>query len=222
MYRILLLEDDRVLLNSLTALLKKSHYLVDATNKLDSASNLLTVNNYDLLIADRLIGNQDSLDLIDDLRFDHYFLKVLVMSCKKMLNDRLLSLKLADDFLAKPIVASELLLKVKNLLCRSKTMLSQNLICSNFILNESGWVYNHQGQAIVHLPSKEAKILQCLLIHQSQAVSYQTLFNYVWPMTDDYPQQRTLNVYVRRIRLNLGQLANNIHTIRNYGFSLSG
>ena len=70
------------------------------------------------------------------------------------------------------------------------------------------------------MPKKEKLILECLLLHQNQAVSYQSIMNYVWPNLDNLPQQRTLNVYVRRIRLKIGNFGQYIKTIRDYGFIL--
>lgn len=220
MFKILILEDDLVLLQTLKEVLCKNNYQVDLAHCLSRAEQLIEDKEYDLLIFDRIVNNEDSLDFLEGLRVDQSFIRVLLISQKKLIADRLLSLKVADDFLAKPFVMKELLLKVSNLLSRSKYQLEENYVCPYFYLNESGLVQDLATGNCVYLPKKERKILECLLLHQNQAVSYQTLFNYVWPRTDNIPQQRTLNVYVRRIRLKIGRFSQYIKTIRDFGFIL--
>lgn len=220
MFKILILEDDLVLLKTLKEVLVKNNFQVDLAHCLNRAEQLIENKEYDLLIFDRLVNNEDSLDFLEALRADESFIRVLLISQKKLLNDRLLSLKVADDFLAKPFVIKELILKVNNLLSRSKYKLADNYFCPYFYLNESGLVQDLATGNCFYLPKKERQILECLLLHQNQAVSYQTLINYVWPRTDNIPQQRTLNVYVRRIRLKIGHFSQYIKTIRDFGFIL--
>ena len=220
MFKILILEDDLILLKTLKDVLCKNHYQVDLAHDLNRAEQLIADNDYDLLIFDRLVNNEDSLEFLEALRADQTCIRVLIISQKKLIDDRLLSLKVADDFLAKPFVIKELLLKVNNLLSRSKYKLEENFVCPYFYLNEAGLVQDLATGNCFYLPKKERQILECLLLHQNQAVSYQTLINYVWPRTDNIPQQRTLNVYVRRIRLKIGRFSRYIKTIRDFGFIL--
>jgi DNA-binding response OmpR family regulator len=220
MFKILLLEDDLSFLKTLKELLNKANYQVDIARELSRAEELVYEQEYDLLIFDRLIADEDSLNFLEELRAKQYFMRVLLISHKKLLLDRILALKVADDFLAKPFASKELLLKVKNLLSRSRVKLKDQYVCSQFFLSDSGLLTSIDGEESFYLPKKERRILECLLLHQNQAVSYQTLINYVWPRTDDLPQQRTLNVYVRRIRLKIGRFSQYLKTIRDYGFIL--
>ena len=126
MFKILILEDDLILLKTLKDVLCKNHYQVDLAHDLNRAEQLIADNDYDLLIFDRLVNNEDSLEFLEALRADQTFIRVLIISQKKLIDDRLLSLKVADDFLAKPFVIKELLLKVNNLLSRSKYKLEEN------------------------------------------------------------------------------------------------
>ncbi len=220
MFKILLLEDDLSFLKTVKEVLNKANYQVDIAKELSRAEELVYEQDYDLLIFDRLIANEDSLNFLEELRAKQYFMRVLLISQKKLLVDRILALKVADDFLAKPFVTKELLLKVKNLLSRSRVKLEEQYFCPHFFLSDSGLLTSISGEESFYLPQKERKILECLLLHQNQAVSYQTLIDYVWPRTDELPQQRTLNVYVRRIRLKIGRFSQYLKTIRDYGFIL--
>ncbi|MFA6814035.1 MAG: response regulator transcription factor [Candidatus Pacebacteria bacterium] len=220
MFKILVLEDDLILLKTLKQVLIKSKYHVDLAHELERAGELIDNNDYDLLIFDRFINREDGLDFLVGLRAEQSFVRVLLISQKKLLVDRLMALKLADDFLAKPFVVKELLLKVTNLLSRSKCRQEERYICPYFYLNDAGLLQDLENADCFYLPKKERQILECLLIHQNQAVSYQTLIDYVWPRTDNIPQQRTLNVYVRRIRLKIGRFSGLVKTIRDYGFIL--
>jgi len=220
MFKILILEDDLILLKTLKQVLLKAKYHVDLAHELQRAEQLVGENDYDLLIFDRLIKNEDSLNFLEEIRTNQSFVRVLLISQKKLLVDRLLALKVADDFLPKPFAINELLLKVSNLLSRSKYKIEERYICPFFYLNDAGLLQDLKNGDCFYLPKKEKQILECLLLHQNQAVSYQTLIDYVWPRTDNIPQQRTLNVYVRRIRLKIGRFSQYIKTIRDYGFIL--
>lgn len=220
MFKILILEDDLNLLNTLQRVLKKAGYQVDLAQKLARAEELVAEQDYDLLIFDRLIAHEDSANFLEEIKNEKKFLRILVISHKKLLPDRLLSLKVADDFLAKPFVLNEFLLKVKNLLSRSKLSIEDSFTCPYFFLNDSGILQSAKNSQSFYLPKKEKLILECLLLHQNQTVSYQSIMNYVWPNLDNLPQQRTLNVYVRRIRLKIGNFGQYIKTIRDYGFIL--
>ncbi len=220
MNKILILEDDIHLLSSLKQVLLKENFQVDLAQKLSRAEELVYTENYDLLIFDRIIEQDDSLTFLESIKNEKNFTRVLMISQKKLLPDRIQALKVADDFLAKPFAIKELLLKVNNLLSRSKLQLAQTQYCPYFFLNDAGFVKDCNSGNLYYLPKKERQILQCLLLHQNQAVSYQTLINYVWSTTENLPQQRTLNVYVRRIRLKIGQFGKYIKTIRDYGFIL--
>lgn len=220
MFKILILEDDINLITTLKRVLVKENFQVDLAQKISRAEQLVNEHNYDLLIFDRLIDGIDSATFLEEIKSDRKFLRVLMISQKKLLADRLLALKVADDFLAKPFVIKELLLKVNNLLSRSKLSLEDSYTCPYFFLNDSGILQGIKNGESFYLPKKEKQILECLLLHQNQAVSYQTLIDYVWPSLDKLPQQRTLNVYVRRIRLKIGHFGQYIKTIRDYGFIL--
>ena len=171
MHKILILEDDWALANQIKQSLRQFDYQIDLVQDLKRCEIILIKNSYDLLIFDRLINGEDSISLLEELRQKKYFTRALVMSQKKLLTDRLLSLKIADDFLAKPFVMSELSLKVQNLLSRSKIFLSKTQRCQSFSLADSGVVNDYVHLQKIHLAKKEAKILECLLLHQNQAVS---------------------------------------------------
>ena len=59
-----------------------------------------------------------------------------------------------------------------------------------------------------------------MICHLNHAVSYEALINYVWGLGEELPKLRTLNVYIRRIRMKLGEAGKKLKTIRAYGFLL--
>jgi len=154
MFKILILEDDLILLKTLQRVLSKANYCVDLAHELQRAKQLIVSNNYDLLIFDRLINREDSLNFLEELRTDQVFTRVLLISQKKLLVDRLLALKVADDFLAKPFVVKELLLKVANLLSRSKCKVEESYVCPYFYLNDAGLLQDLNNGDCFYLPNE--------------------------------------------------------------------
>lgn len=215
MEKILVLEDDPQLLHLVSKLLVDELYRVTKGDSLSRAKELLKKNNFDLLIVDRVLKDGDSLDLIEEIRKIDPHLRILVFSRKRLVEDRIKTLTLADDFLAKPFTGQEFLLKVRNILKRSKSINPAVLkLADDSYLNYS--VIHNSSNSL--LRNKERLILECLLKYSPAVVDYETITAYVWGYAKTHPSKKTINVYVRRIRMKLGDLAGRLETIRGQGY----
>jgi two-component system OmpR family response regulator len=215
MEKILILEDNHQLLELMSSILRAEKQQVFKVNSIKRAKNLISKKAFDLLILDRILPDGDVLDLLEEIREKDQFLRILMLSRKSMLADRLKSLSLADDFLAKPFNTQEFLLKVENLLKREKKTNKNVLKLSDdnyFSYGESS------GPIMTALREKERLILECLLEHSNSIVSYERLTSYVWGFTEIRPNKKTINVYIRRIRMKIAEHAANLKTVRGQGY----
>ncbi len=214
MQKILILDHDYFVMSSLRTLLEKRGHLVNCVQSLTRAEELLKKDSFDLLVAERKLADGSSLDLLEKIKERHLFLRTLVISRHKSLAERIETLKLADDFLAKPLHFGELLLKINNLL-RMRKLGNQDFLENNqFLLREN----NFSAQANLQLRPQELKILECLIRHQNMVISYETIASYVWGYREVLPIKKTISVYIRRIRSKLPAEDFQILTYKNRGY----
>lgn len=215
MKRILILENDWLVLSSLNDSLKNKGYLVNCAQSIRRAEELLLRKRFDLFLCERVLEDGDALSLLERINEKNLFMRVLVLSHKKSLPDRIETLQLANDFLAKPFNSAELNLRIENLLNLEKIGRDKFVENSLFLFKDSGASVNPK-----HLRPQELKILECLLKHKSMVISYETIASYVWGYRDSFARQKTISVYIRRIRMKLLEENLQIITFKNRGYKL--
>ena len=213
MKKVLILESDWSVLSLLCDLFKKQKYVINCAQSIKRAEELLKKNNFDLFLCERILPDGDVFSLLNKLKEKNLFIKILVCSHKKTLIDRIETLKLADDFMAKPFNLIELTLKIKNLLALEKRKEQSLLENSAFLLRDA----NSNNLTTSRFRPQELKILECFFKHKNMIISYETISSYVWGYKEPLPLKKTINVYIRRIRLRLS-LNFKIETIKNVGY----
>ena len=118
--KLLLVEDERDLNQSLTKLLKKNQFSVDSAFDGQEALDYLAVGDYDVIILDVMMPRMDGFQFIQRLRRDNHKVAVLMLTARDALEDRIKGLDLgADDYVTKPYNMKELLLRIKAILSRT-------------------------------------------------------------------------------------------------------
>lgn len=220
--KILILEDDAELANSLRTLLKtKLQAEVQIVSTVDQCLELLDSKPFDILIADWLLANRETgLEAIIYAREYHYQLKVLMLTCLKSVDQRIRAYqKGADAYLTKPFHPEELIIKIEQLF-------NQYKLCDGDAIAFKGIVLYPQlgqlliDQQVVELGAKEVKILKLLLVNQSRVLSKQKILDLIWTDLDHQPGLNTVEVYIRRIRQKLGPYKKCLRNKRGFGYWL--
>jgi two-component system alkaline phosphatase synthesis response regulator PhoP len=205
--RILLVEDERGLVITLTDRLTKEGYSVDSAYDGPTGLKRATSEFFDLLILDVMLPNSSGLDLCRDLRQRGVKTPVLMLTAKSQVVDKVVGLKLgADDYLTKPFQMMELLARIEALLRRApgRTAVSTNEGSFEFgairIDFRSTEVFR-DGQ-IVELSAREFKLLRYFVEHRGATISRDELLNAVWGY-DAMPFTRTVDVHVAWLRQKL-------------------
>ena len=204
--KILLVEDDRAVAQSLTRLLARDNYFVAVRENAEDALALLRADPaFDLALMDVGLPGQDGFACCRALRAAGWRRPVLMLTGRTAGLDRVSGLDAgADDYIAKPFDPAELLARVRAHLRRSRDYGAAGSDPHQIVLGPTLRVDLHARDAIVHdapahLTDREFELLLLLARHPGEALDKVWLFQQIWGCT---PEQgmKVLAVYVRRLR----------------------
>lgn len=178
--RILIVEDDPDLRESIAEGLRLDGYAVDTCGDGDRAYELLFVENYDLAILDLNLPGMDGLDVLARIRCEKQDLKVLILSARSSISDKVRGLDLgANDYLAKPFDFEELEARIRCLLRRVFLQQSTKLRCGALCLDLSLRRASVAG-AELPLTKKEFALLEYFMLNSGRIISQEELIDHVW------------------------------------------
>lgn len=219
--RILVVEDETVLANSLVDLLGRESHAVDLATDGEQADELVAGNDYDLVILDWTLPRGPSgLDLLRQWRAEGLSMPVLMLTARSALEDRVGGLdEGADDYLVKPFANEELLARARSLLRRRERPISA-LIADDVELDPRSRTVKIQGE-VVDLPAKELGILEYLLSRLDETVSRTELVEHVWDDSFD-AMSNVVDVMVYRLRKKIdgGRKRKLLTTVKGQGYRL--
>jgi DNA-binding response OmpR family regulator len=219
--RILIVENDKTLRRSLTTYLIEKSYHCLGTSTLATAYELLDQFTFDLVILDRLLDDGDGIELIKYLQEVSYPTKILVLSQKHELQERLVGLKDgADDYLGKPFSLKELMLKIEMLLKRHKMLPEDQLRLQDITLYTEAALLCISNKCKT-IRRRETDILACLIRYQNRVVSKEQIIATVWKNEPLLPTYTTVDVYIRRLRIHLGDKSHYLVTVRGLGYMMA-
>ncbi|WP_024873388.1 two-component system response regulator PmrA [Tolumonas lignilytica] len=214
--KILLVEDDALLLNGLQKALVQQQYCCDVANSISEARRY-TLNDYDLLILDLGLPDGDGLSLLKTWRQQGCVLPVLILTARDSLDDRVKGLDSgADDYLVKPFALAELQARVRALMRRRFEKTENALQFGSLKLDMNHHQVWQNGNELT-LTRMEYAILRRLMLHAGKTVQRERLQQDLYDWTDEIGSN-TLEVYIHHLRRKLG--SNYIKTIRGEGYRL--
>lgn len=221
MKKLLVVEDNQ----QLQVLLKQSlagQYSVTQAYSLAAAYQNLETTKFELVMIDRVLPDGDGIELIEYLADYSYPTKVLALTTKADVQDRVQGLESgADDYLAKPFNLGELKLRIQKLFNMEKQVVTEKLTLGKLEFDPTTGSIRISDSKLVQLRKRESQILYCLIRYKNQVVTRQMLVDTVWAGEVEYPAISTLDVYVRRLRVILKEYSRHIKTIRGFGYMAS-
>jgi DNA-binding response OmpR family regulator len=220
--RLLLVEDEHDFAQALAKGLRQQGYAVDLVGDGREGLELVTINEYDLLILDLNLPEMDGLEVCRRVRASGLALLILMLTARGQPEERVTGLDSgADDYLVKPFHFAEFLARVRALLRRDMHNRAILLEYHDLKLDpatHTAW----QGHQRLDLTSKEFGILEYLLRHQGEVVSQEALLEHVWDMQAN-PLTNTVRVHINSLRRKLQDTAETpryIETIIGHGYRL--
>ena len=200
--RILVVEDERALCETIVRSLRRLAYSVDPCYDGDTAIDLLGSERYDLVLLDLNLPGADGMTVLRTLRQTDRETRVLILSARSEVADKVEGLDAgANDYLAKPFHLEELEARIRSLTLRQFTQNDVVLHCGPLSFDTRSRAATAAGQPLA-LTRKETGILEYLLLHQGRPVSQEELLEHVWDNSVDN-FSNSIRVHISALRKKL-------------------
>ena len=222
--RIVVVEDNQILLKSITKVLTDEGHTVQAFSDGESAQSwlLLEHQNVDVAIFDYMLPGMSGVELLLDLREHEIVIPVLMLTARDAVTDKVAGLDAgADYYLTKPFEYDELLACLKALYRRPQRYQTEMVeLRGNLICNFSKRTLERDGIA-VRLTPTEFSILEYLVRHQGEVVTQQQIYEHVFDFAKEN-WSNTIEVHIKNLRkkLHTPEYEDIITTIRGAGYTL--
>lgn len=222
--RILVIEDEHKIANSIKKGLQQESYAVDLAFDGQYGFDLAATYDYDAIILDLMLPKMDGVKLCKKLRKEeNVHTPILMLTAKSQVEDKVDGLNAGgDDYLAKPFAFAELLARIKALTRRPKQALEQILEVKDLALNTLTYEVKRSGKSI-KLSKTEYALLEYLMRHKDKVLSKDQIINHVWDYDADI-LPNTVEVYMGYLRNKIEKPFGNkprlIQTIRGFGYKI--
>jgi two-component system response regulator PhoP len=217
--RILLVEDEAALRETLAARLKREGYAVDTAADGEDGLFLGREMPFDVGIIDLGLPKLTGIDLVRKLREEGKKFPILILTARSSWQDKVEGLKVgADDYLVKPFHVEELLARINALVRRAAGWSRPILECGPLTLDTTAQTVAVAGQP-VDLTSYEYKVLEYLMLHAGELVSKTDLTEHIYQQDFDR-DSNVLEVFIGRLRKKLDpeNSLKPIETVRGRGY----
>lgn len=215
--RILIVEDEHRIAESLKKGLTQESYAVDLCFTGNDGYDMASGEEYDLIILDLMLPGMTGNEICKRLRSEGNHVPIIMLTAKSGISDKVDGLDTgADDYLTKPFAFEELLARIRALMRRPATnngnVLTHGELKLDTVLRK---VTVNDGE--IRLSAKEYALLEYLLRHPSYTVTKEMITTHVWDYDADI-LPNTVEAYIKRLRNKIG--SDKIETIRGFGYRL--
>ena len=217
--RILVVEDEHKIANSIKKGLTQETFSVDVAYEGEEGYDLASTEQYGVIILDLMLPGMNGMTICRKLREEKIHTPILILTAKGELGDKIEGLNSgADDYLVKPFAFAELLARIKALARRPKDSLGSKLEASGLTLDTLTYEVKRQGEKIT-LSKKEFALLEYLLRHKEKVVTKDQIIQSVWDYEADV-LPNTVEVFVGYLRKKIGKHI--VKTVRGFGYKIEG
>ena len=220
--RILIIEDNQKLADSLTRGLRQEGYAADyLMNGVDGEKRLLmNPTDYDVAILDINLPGKNGLEVCQSLRQQKVTTPIIMLTSRDTTEDKIVGLDSgADDYLVKPFSFEELLSRVRAMSRRPRTTLAPDLEVGDLLLKPARQEI-FQGGKRIDLTLKEFRILEFFMTKPNEVLNRQEIIDHLWDFQFN-PLSRAMDVHINNLRNKLKKYDGTaLETIRGVGYRL--
>lgn len=222
--RILVVEDDVKIAQTIKKGLELKGYAVDAVYDGETGYSYAVDDDYDLVVLDRMLPGMDGVELCQKARTEGVSTPILMLTARGTIGDKVEGLNSgADDYLVKPFSFEELTARVKALLRRPVAHTGTVITVGDLSLDTTTYEVKRANTSL-KLSHKEFALLEYLIHHQGQVITKDMIINHVWD-EDAVVLPNTVEVYIGYLRNKIDRPFPKakplIHTLRGFGYKLA-
>lgn len=219
--RILIVEDEIRLAETLKQLLEDQRYQADTVYDGADGVDYGLAGQYDLIILDVMLPKVDGFQAAQRLRAAHVSTPILMLTARDEVSDKINGLDCgADDYMTKPFDTGELMARVRALTRRQGEVLGDVLTAGDLSLDCTSRLLS-AGERSVRLGFKEFEVLRLLMVNNGAVVTKETIISKIWGL-DSEAEDNNVEVYISFLRKKLAYLNSraSISTVRKVGYFL--
>ncbi len=219
--RILIVDDDELLAQTLVSHLLAQHYAIDVATDGEAGWDYAQAATYDLIVLDVNLPKLNGIHLCQKLRQANYTNPILLLTAKGNSSDKVMGLDAgADDYVVKPCAFEELCARIRALLRRASSSGAPILEWGGLQLDPSTCVVSYYGQPI-SLSPKEYGLLELFLRNPQRIFSSSLILEHLWDF-EDFPSEETVRTHIKRLRRRLKAVGAEdiVETVYGMGYRL--
>lgn len=217
---ILLVEDDRMIIENLTEFLKTEGFQVWSADGQEKAMKILRNQHFDLILLDITLAQGNGYSTCTQIK-SHYEIPIIFLTALDDEFSVVTGLDMgADDYISKPFRPRELVSRMRTVLRRSKT--PNFLSCREIRIDPVKGIVTKRGEEIF-LSALEYRLLLVFFQHRGMVMSRSMLLEEIWDIAGEYVNDNTLTVYIKRLRDKIEdnpQEPKIIKTVRGLGYKM--
>lgn len=220
--RLILAEDEPALGQIIKESLETRNFDVTLCEDGEKALKQYHVINPELLVLDVMMPKKDGFTLAKEIREIDDTIPIIFLTAKSQTQDVVEGFTIGgNDYLKKPFSMEELIVRINNLLNRTKEQQQSEIIeLGDYTFNFPKQTLKYQSEDKVQLTHREAHLLFHLIKNKNKVLDRSLILNKLWG-TDDFFTARSMDVFITKLRKKLKQDANiEIINVRGYGYKL--
>jgi len=213
--RVLVVEDDSMIAQSLCSALRQSGYAVDWVREAGEADTALLGEQFALVLLDLGLPQRDGLEVLRSMRARNDSTPVIVITARDSLTDRVSGLDAgADDYIVKPFELDELLARMRAVVRRHAGRGQSAIAVGSVTLDPSTREVTRNGASLA-LSAREYAVLEALMLRPGAILSRAQLEDRLYGWGEEL-ESNAISVYIHQLRRKLGE--GFIHTVRGVGY----
>ena len=221
--KILLVEDDRLIIENLTEFLKGEGFEVQYAEGQEKAMRLLEEQEFDLILLDVTLAQGNGYSACTQIK-SRYEIPIIFLTALDDEFSVVTGLEMgADDYISKPFRPRELVSRMRTVLRRTGRN-QKMLSCQDICVDPVKGITTKKGEEVV-LSALEYRLLLVFFQHRGMVMSRSMLLEEIWDIAGEYVNDNTLTVYIKRLREKIEdnpQEPKIIKTVRGLGYKMEG
>lgn len=219
--KILLIEDDAKISKNVKFFLEQYKYIIDTSDSVSKSIEMLDENEYDIILLDWMLKDGEGSEILKYLSNKNSKTPILTITAKSMLGDKIEAFELGvDDYLVKPFMLPELLMRIKSIIRRSTSnTLQPNTTFFEFEIDMNKCEVRHNTE-LLNIKGKVYALLEYLILNLDRVVSRMEIEERVLDSSES--DSNLVDVYIATLRKEFKKYSEEeiIKTVKGKGYML--